>query len=96
MRDLSKTKPRGRPDEGPMAEMTRLESALMVAKEDRVSGLNALELAYVTPNSFAQNAARLKLQGIKDELKHIDAEVTKMKPELQEVILHPPLSLQGF
>lgn len=38
MRDLNKTKPRGRADEGPMAEMTRLESTLMVAKEDRVCG----------------------------------------------------------
>jgi len=95
MRDLNKTKPRGRPDEGPMAEMTRLESTLMVAKEDRVSGFNALELVYITPNSFAQNAARLKLQGIKDELKHIDAEMTKMKPELQEVFRHSPLYLQG-
>ena len=36
MRDLNKTKPRGRADEGLIAEMTRLESALIVAKDDRV------------------------------------------------------------
>ena len=36
MRDLNKAKPRGRADEGPIAEMTRLESTLVVAKEDRV------------------------------------------------------------
>ena len=55
-----------------------------------------LELAHNSANSFGQNAARLKLQGIKDELKHIDAEMTKIKPELQEVFRHLPLCLRGF
>ena len=58
--------------------------------------IGGLKLAHTAANSFGQNAARLKLQGIKDELKHIDAETTKIKPELQEVFLHPPLCLRGF
>ena len=84
MRDLNKTKPRGRADEGLIAEMARLESTLMVAKEDRVRGF-AMVRHYIVTDLLKQNAARSKLQGIKDELKHIDAEMTKIKPELQEV-----------
>jgi len=55
-----------------------------------------LELVHIAANSLEQNAARLKLQGIKDELKHIDAEMTKIKPELQEVFRHSPLYLRKF
>lgn len=94
MRDLNKTKPRGRHDEGLIAEMTRLESTLMVAKEDRVREFAVAR--HRTDTDFDQNAARLKLQGIKDELKHIDAGMTKIKPELQEVFGHSPLYPGGF
>ena len=37
-----------------------------------------LELAHTAANSFGQNAARLNLQSIKDNLRYIDAETTKI------------------
>jgi len=95
MRDLNKTKPRGRADDGLIAELARFESTLMVAKEDRVRGV-AVARHYTDADLFKQNAARSKLQGIKDELKHIDAEMIKIKPELQEVFGQFPLYLLDF
>jgi structural maintenance of chromosome 1 len=63
LRELSKKKPRGRADENLVAEVTRLESAITLAKDDL-------------------NACKLRLTGIKDELKHLDREIKKNVPEL--------------
>lgn len=37
LRDLNKTRPRGKADENLVAEINRLESALLIAKDDLVS-----------------------------------------------------------
>ncbi|KAF8638669.1 hypothetical protein AX17_002030 [Amanita inopinata Kibby_2008] len=66
LRELSKKKPRGKTDENLIAEITRLESAVTIAKDDL-------------------NACKLRLTGIKDELKHLDREIRKNVPELRKI-----------
>ncbi|KAF8630781.1 hypothetical protein AX15_002729 [Amanita polypyramis BW_CC] len=66
LRELGKKKPRGKADENLTAEVTRLESAITLAKDDL-------------------NARKLRLTGIKDELKHLDREIKKNTPELNKV-----------
>ncbi|KAF9817733.1 hypothetical protein IEO21_03282 [Rhodonia placenta] len=65
LRDLNKSKPRGKADESLIGEITRLESACTVAKDDLA-------------------ACKLRLDGIKDELKHVDREIKRLEPELRK------------
>ncbi|KAJ7638242.1 condensin complex subunit SMC1 [Roridomyces roridus] len=65
LRDLSKQKPRGNTDEILLGDISRIESAITLAKDDL-------------------NACKLRLSGIRDELKHIDKELKKNAPELQK------------
>ncbi|KAF9479327.1 condensin complex subunit SMC1 [Pholiota conissans] len=64
-RELSKQKPRGKTDESLIAEISRLESVIVVAKDDL-------------------NASKLRLMGLKDELKFIDRELKGVTPELKK------------
>ncbi|KAM6496344.1 condensin complex subunit SMC1 [Amanita muscaria] len=66
LRELSKQKPRGKADENLIAEVTRLETAITLAKDDLT-------------------ACKLRLTGIKDELKHVDREIKKNLPELRKL-----------
>ncbi|KAK2462607.1 hypothetical protein APHAL10511_005340 [Amanita phalloides] len=66
LRELSKMKPRGKADENLITEVTRLESAMTLARDDL-------------------NACKLRLTGIKDELKHLDREIKKNAPELKKI-----------
>ncbi|KAH9930814.1 cohesin complex subunit psm1 [Amylocystis lapponica] len=62
--NLSARCARGKADENLIAEISRLESALVVARDDL-------------------SACKLRLNGIKDEIKHVDREIRRLTPELQ-------------
>ncbi|KAH0579770.1 hypothetical protein H2248_002607 [Termitomyces sp. 'cryptogamus'] len=66
LRELAKQKPRGQTDENLIAEISRLESASTVARDDL-------------------SACKLRITGLKDELKHIDKEIKQINPELKKV-----------
>ncbi|KIJ62116.1 hypothetical protein HYDPIDRAFT_169279 [Hydnomerulius pinastri MD-312] len=65
LQELSRSKPRGKADENIIAEITRLESAITVTKDD----LSAFKLRY---------------NGTKDELKHVERELKKNTPDLKK------------
>ncbi|KAH7906967.1 RecF/RecN/SMC [Hygrophoropsis aurantiaca] len=65
LQELNRSKPRGKADENIIAEITRLESALAVTRDDL-------------------SACRLRLNGTKDELKHLDRELKKSSPGLKK------------
>ncbi|KZT66248.1 cohesin complex subunit psm1 [Daedalea quercina L-15889] len=65
LRELSKSKPRGKADENLETEINRLEAALSVSKDDL-------------------KACQLRLDGIKDELKHVEREIRRIDPELRK------------
>ena len=59
------------------AEISRLESALTVARDDL-------------------NACNLRLDGIRDELKHVERDIRRIEPDLRKVnssSRQPPLTL---
>ncbi|KAG5644198.1 hypothetical protein DXG03_008861 [Asterophora parasitica] len=66
LRELAKNKPRGSTDENLIAEISRLESASTVARDDL-------------------SACKLRITGLKDELKHIDKETKQNTPELKKI-----------
>nr|VWO96457.1 Structural maintenance of chromosomes protein [Ganoderma boninense] len=63
--ELGKSKPRGQETEVLLAEITRLESAHSVARDDL-------------------GACKAKLNGVRDEVKHIDREIRQIQPELRK------------
>ncbi|KAH7929959.1 RecF/RecN/SMC protein [Leucogyrophana mollusca] len=65
LQELNRSKPRGKADENIIAEITRLESALAVTRDDL-------------------SACKLRLNGTKDELKHLDRELKKSAPDLKK------------
>ncbi|TFK38253.1 condensin complex subunit SMC1 [Crucibulum laeve] len=65
LRELAKQKPRGKTDDNLIAEISRLESAITIARDDL-------------------SACKLRLTGIKDEVKHLDKELKKNAPELKK------------
>ncbi|KAF9225691.1 condensin complex subunit SMC1 [Gyrodon lividus] len=65
LQELSRSKPRGKADDNIIAEITRLESAITVTKDD----LSAFKLRY---------------NGTKDELKHVDRELKRLAPDLKK------------
>ncbi|KAI0084077.1 condensin complex subunit SMC1 [Irpex rosettiformis] len=64
MQELNKNKPRGKADDMLLAEITRLEPALAVARDDL-------------------SACKLRLTGIKDEMKHVNQALRQLDPELR-------------
>ncbi|KAL4266841.1 SMC family protein [Pleurotus pulmonarius] len=64
LRELSKQKPRTKTDENLLAELSRLESAITITRDDL-------------------NATRLRINGLKDELKHLDRELKTLAPQLR-------------
>ncbi|KAI0692899.1 cohesin complex subunit psm1 [Cytidiella melzeri] len=65
MHELNKNKPRGMADDTLLAEITRLEPALAVARDDL-------------------SACKLRLTGIKDEVKHCNQALRQLEPELRQ------------
>ncbi|TFK73385.1 condensin complex subunit SMC1 [Pluteus cervinus] len=65
LRDLSKQKPRGKADENLIADVSRLESAITVARDEL-------------------NGSTSRLNGWRDELKHLEREIKTVTPELQK------------
>ncbi|OSD08222.1 cohesin complex subunit psm1 [Trametes coccinea BRFM310] len=63
--ELGKSKPRGKETEILLAELTRLESSLSVARDD-------------------QKACKARLDGIKNERKHLDREIRQLQPDLRK------------
>ncbi|CAL1698943.1 unnamed protein product [Somion occarium] len=64
LRELNKSKPRGKQEDVLVAEITRLEPAHQVARDDL-------------------SACKLRLTGIKDEIKHVKSDLRKLDPELR-------------
>ncbi|KAF9496421.1 hypothetical protein BDN71DRAFT_747742 [Pleurotus eryngii] len=64
LRELSKQKPRTKTDENLLAELSRLGSAITIARDDL-------------------SATRLRINGLKDELKHLDRELKTLSPQLR-------------
>ncbi|KAF8840540.1 RecF/RecN/SMC protein [Paxillus ammoniavirescens] len=65
LQELSRSKPRGKADDNIIAEITRLESAITVTKDD----LSAFKLRY---------------NGTKDELKHVERELKRLAPDVKK------------
>ncbi|KAG8819272.1 Structural maintenance of chromosomes protein 1 [Serendipita sp. 399] len=73
MRELNKSKPRARADEGLTAEMNRLESALVVAREERASARTKVD------------DINKELKHLHDELKKAKPELQKAKASLAKI-----------
>jgi structural maintenance of chromosome 1 len=90
-RELHQQRARGKPDETLISEISRLESLMTVAKDDLVcfhSFLTSTQLkncVCVCVCCLRQRACKLRITGIKDELKHIDKELKSIYPELKKV-----------
>ncbi|KAF9233408.1 hypothetical protein BU15DRAFT_90371 [Melanogaster broomeanus] len=65
LQELSRSKPRGKADDNIIAEITRLESAITVTKDD-------------------MSAFKLRYNGTKDELKHVERELKRLAPEVKK------------
>ncbi|EKM57692.1 uncharacterized protein PHACADRAFT_206572 [Phanerochaete carnosa HHB-10118-sp] len=65
LQELNKNKPRGKADDNLLAEISRLEPALAVARDDL-------------------SACKLRLNGIKEEIKHIDGQLRQEQPQLRD------------
>jgi structural maintenance of chromosome 1 len=86
LRDLNKSKPRGKADENLIAEINRLESTLLIVKDDLVCHVSAVIGADRINVLFSpQTACEHKLTGVNDELKHIVQELKKHRPEQTKV-----------
>ena len=86
--ELVKQKPRNKEDETLISEMTRLEAVLQVARDDfvrRAAIGDCIRCSFSHLWSF-QSACNHKLQGIKDELKHIDKSLKQNAPEHTKVL----------
>ncbi|KAG9048939.1 Structural maintenance of chromosomes protein 1 [Serendipita sp. 407] len=73
MRELNKSKPRARADEGLSAEMNRLESALVVAREERASARSRVD------------DINKELKHLHDELKKAAPELKKARTSLAKI-----------
>ncbi|KAN0084141.1 RecF/RecN/SMC [Tylopilus felleus] len=65
LQELNRSKSRGKADENIIAEITRLESAISVTKDDL-------------------SAFKLRHNGTKDELKHVERELKKLAPDFKK------------
>lgn len=86
--ELVKQKPRNKEDDNLISEMTRLEAVLQVARDDLVRRTvvgDCICCSFSHPWSL-QSACNHKLQGIKDELKHIDRSLKQNAPEHNKVL----------
>lgn len=84
LRDLAKQRSRGQTDENLIAEIGRIESATTLAKDDLVRIYPFCDAGPYLPK-VPQNACKLRLTGIRDELKHVEKELKKNAPELKKV-----------
>jgi structural maintenance of chromosome 1 len=88
--ELVKQKPRNKEDDNLISEMTRLEAVLQVARDDLVRRAVVLSLGIVfvvhSHLLSLQSACNHKLQGVKDELKHIDKSLKQNAPEHNKVL----------
>ena len=94
LQELNRSKSRGKADENIIAEITRLESAITVTKDDlvRISTLCILPpLDRCLMRS--QSAFKLRHNGTKDELKHVERELKKFAPDFKKVSKQPNLRL---
>jgi structural maintenance of chromosome 1 len=86
--ELVKQKPRNKEDDDLISEMTRLEAMLQVARDDLVRHAAVGDCTYCSFSHLRslQSACNHKLQGIKDELKHIDKSLKQNTPEHSKVL----------
>ncbi|GJJ15239.1 hypothetical protein Clacol_009515 [Clathrus columnatus] len=79
LKELNKTKPRSKGDEALLAEVNRLESVLIITRDELVGGacFTFKELLIY----LLQTACAHKLDGVKDELNHVKKELKKHTPE---------------
>jgi structural maintenance of chromosome 1 len=86
--ELVKQKPRNKEDDDLISEMTRLEAVLQVARDDLVRRAVVGDCICCSLSHLwsLQSACNHKLQGIKDELKHIDKSLKQNAPEHNKVL----------
>lgn len=86
LQELNRSKSRGKADENIIAEITRLESAITVTKDDLV---RISTLCIISPQTnvvqMLQSAFKLRHNGTKDELKHVERELKKLAPDFKKV-----------
>ncbi|KIM24825.1 hypothetical protein M408DRAFT_26772 [Serendipita vermifera MAFF 305830] len=73
MRDLNKSKPRARADEGLSAELNRLESSLTIAREERASARTKVD------------DAKKELKHIHEELEKLEPELKQARASLERL-----------
>jgi len=98
--ELVKQKPRNKEDDNLISEMARLEAVLQVSRDDLVRHTVVEDrICCLFSHLWSlQSACNHKLQGIKDELKHIDKSLKQDAPEHDKVLflsahLHQPRDL---
>jgi structural maintenance of chromosome 1 len=82
--ELQKSKARGNTDQNLISEIARIESALTIARDDLVRTI-VVYLCVVILKFYFQSAGKHRLNGLKDEIKHIDKELKKTSPDLNKV-----------
>lgn len=87
LHELNKSKPRGNADENIISEISRLESSITVTRDDLVSLMPSYVILFWFADEFAKSACKLRLTGLKDELKHVEKELKKTMPELKKACL---------
>ncbi|KAG1829379.1 hypothetical protein F4604DRAFT_1947703 [Suillus subluteus] len=92
LQELNRSKPRGKADENVIAEITRLESAIAVVRDDLVRSCyrwhyNSLIVLY-------SSTCKSRYNGIREELKYVKRELKKLSPELKKV--HDPRGWSGY
>jgi hypothetical protein len=94
LQELNRSKSRGKADENIIAEITRLESAITVTKDDLVR-ISTLCILPPLDRSLmrSQSAFKLRHNGTKDELKHVERELKKLAPDFKKVSKQPNLLL---
>jgi structural maintenance of chromosome 1 len=84
LRELNKSKPRSKGDENLVAEITRLESTLTLARDDLVRSM-AFHMRAWFSHLRAQASLNSRLKGVQDEMKHLNLELKRGAPELKQV-----------
>ena len=94
LQELNHSKSSGKADENITAEITRLESAITVTKDDLVH-ISTLCILPPLDRCLMRSPSVFKLchNGTKDELKHVERELKKFAPNFKKVSKQPDLHL---
>ncbi|EIW69438.1 hypothetical protein TREMEDRAFT_62305 [Tremella mesenterica DSM 1558] len=80
LQDLNRAKPKDNADEGVLENLARLDAEATIAKDDLVR-------VFFKRQKFqadAQDATRLRLNGLRAELNHVESDFKKLSPDLEK------------